>query len=356
MFRDEAEIEVIAGDGGDGVVSFRREKYAPKGGPDGGDGGDGGDVVLVASSDLHSLLEVGRSFRYAAKNGKRGGSRTKTGRSAEHVEILVPVGTIVKDSERGNILRDLDTPGARLVVAVGGRGGKGNARFATSVRQVPRIATLGVPGERRRVLLELKLFAEVGLLGFPNAGKSTFLARVSAARPKIADYPFTTLSPQVGIVPVGGYDTLVMADLPGLIEGAAEGAGLGHRFLRHVERCRVLLHFVDVSTTAEPAPLEAYRVLDAELARYSPELHKKPRLVIATKAGEDDDSEPRVAELAAAVAAHGGGEVLPMSSVLGTGVPEVLRAARDIVRRAAATPAASESEAAAETAAETAAE
>jgi GTP-binding protein len=338
MFRDEAEIEVIAGDGGDGVISFRREKFVPKGGPDGGDGGDGGDVVLVASTQVHSLLELGRQFRYAAKSGERGGSREKTGRSAESIELLVPVGTVVKDSERGNVLRDLSTPGERLVAALGGKGGKGNARFATSVRQVPRIATPGVPGEHRRLKLELKLFAEVGLLGFPNAGKSTFLSRVSAARPKIADYPFTTLVPQVGIVPVGDYDTLVMADLPGLIEGAAEGAGLGHRFLRHVERCRVLLHLVDVSTLAEPAPLEAYRILDAELLRYSPELYAKPRIVVATKANEDEGSEERVAELAAAVRADGRGVVLAMSSVLGLGVPEVLRAAREIVR--AVTPAA----------------
>jgi GTP-binding protein len=334
MFRDEAEIEVIAGDGGDGVISFRREKFVPKGGPDGGDGGDGGDVVLVASTQIHSLLELGRQFRYAAKSGERGGSREMTGRSAESIELLVPIGTVVKDSERGNVLRDLSAPGERLVAALGGKGGKGNARFATSVRQVPRIATPGVPGEKRRLKLELKLFAEVGLLGFPNAGKSTFLSRVSAARPKIADYPFTTLVPQVGIVPVGDYDTLVMADLPGLIEGAAEGAGLGHRFLRHVERCRVLLHLVDVSTLAEPAPVEAYRILDAELLRYSPELYAKPRIVVATKAHEDQDSEARVAELAAAVREQGGGQVLAMSSVLGLGVPEVLRAAREIVRAA----------------------
>jgi len=328
MFRDEAEIEVIAGDGGDGIVSFRREKYVPKGGPDGGDGGDGGDVVLIACTEVHSLLELGRQYRYTAQHGTRGGSRNMSGRSGEGVELRVPVGTVVKDAERGNVLRDLDTPGASVIAALGGKGGKGNARFATAVRQVPRIATPGIPGEHRRLKLELKLFAEVGLLGFPNAGKSTFLSRVSAARPKIADYPFTTLVPQVGIVPVGDYDTLVMADLPGLIEGAAEGAGLGHRFLRHVERCKVLLHLIDVSSLAEPAPVEAFRILDAELARYSPELYAKPRLVVATKAHEDDDSDARVAELAAAV----GGRVLAMSSVLGLGVPEVLRAAREIVR------------------------
>ncbi|MEZ6017309.1 MAG: GTPase ObgE [Planctomycetota bacterium] len=339
MFRDEAQIEVIAGDGGDGIVSFRREKYVEKGGPDGGDGGHGGDVVLIASTQVHSLLEIGRSFRYAAQHGERGGSRNKTGRSGESIELLVPVGTIIKDAERGNVLRDLDTPDARLVVAVGGKGGKGNTRFASSVRQVPRHATPGIPGEHRRVLLELKLFAQVGLLGFPNAGKSTFLSRVSAARPKIADYPFTTLEPQVGIVPVGDYDTLVMADLPGLIEGAAEGAGLGHRFLRHVERCRVLLHLVDVSTLAEPSPAEAYRLLDDELRRYSAELYAKPRIVVATKAFEDDDSDARVEELAEAVRALGGGTVLGMSSVLGTGVPEVLRAAREVVRAATDTPA-----------------
>ena len=328
-FRDEAEIEVQAGKGGDGIVSFRREAHVPRGGPDGGDGGRGGSVILHATTNLHSLLDIGRRFRYAAKNGQPGGPRNRTGRSGEDLEVQVPVGTLIYDAERGNLLRDLADPEATLVVAQGGSAGKGNTRFATSVRQVPRKATLGTAGEHRRLRLELKLFAEVGLLGFPNAGKSTFISRVSAARPKIADYPFTTLEPQVGIAPVGdGYDTLVIADLPGLIEGAAEGAGLGHRFLKHVERCRVLMHLVDVSESAERDPVEAWTALEDELRRYSPELHAKPRLTVGSKCFEDDGWEERLAALAEA----SGEEVLGVSSVLGQGVDPVLHAARRIVR------------------------
>ncbi|MEC7232447.1 MAG: GTPase ObgE [Planctomycetota bacterium] len=330
-FRDEAEIEVQAGKGGDGIVSFRREAHVPRGGPDGGDGGRGGSVILHATTNVHSLLDIGRRFRYAAKNGQPGGPRNRTGRSGEDLEVQVPVGTLIYDAERGNLLKDLAEPDATLVVAQGGSAGKGNTRFATSVRQVPRKATLGTPGEHRRLRLELKLFAEVGLLGFPNAGKSTFISRVSAARPKIADYPFTTLEPQVGIAPVGdGYDTLVIADLPGLIEGAAEGAGLGHRFLKHVERCRVLLHLVDVSESAERDPVEAWTALEDELRRYSPELHAKPRLTVGSKCFEDDGWEERLATLAEA----SGEEVLGVSSVLGQGVDPVLHAARRIVRDA----------------------
>ena len=328
-FRDEAEIEVQAGKGGDGIVSFRREAHVPRGGPDGGDGGRGGSVILHATTNVHSLLDIGRRFRYAAKNGQPGGPRNRTGRSGEDLEVQVPVGTLIYDAERGNLLRDLAEPESTLVVAQGGSAGKGNTRFATSVRQVPRKATLGTPGEHRRLRLELKLFAEVGLLGFPNAGKSTFISRVSAARPKIADYPFTTLEPQVGIAPVGdGYDTLVIADLPGLIEGAAEGAGLGHRFLKHVERCRVLMHLVDVSESAERDPVEAWTALEDELRRYSPELHAKPRLTVGSKCFEDDGWEERLAALAEA----SGEEVLGVSSVLGQGVDPVLHAARRIVR------------------------
>ena len=328
MFRDEAEIEVLAGKGGDGIVSFRREAHVPHGGPDGGDGGRGGSVILVAGDGVHSLLEGGRRFRYAATSGRNGGSRNRTGRSGEDLVVEVPVGTLIHDAEHGNLLRDLADPGDRLVVAQGGRPGKGNVRFATSVRQVPRKATLGTAGEHRRLHLELKLFAEVGLLGFPNAGKSTFISRVTAARPKVADYPFTTLEPNVGIARVGDYDTLVIADLPGLIEGAAEGAGLGHRFLKHVERCRVLLHLVDLSESAERDPVEAWSALEDELRRYSPELAAKPRLTVGSKYFEDDGHEDRLEALRAVA----GRDTLGMSSILGEGVPEVLRAAHAIVR------------------------
>ena len=334
MFRDEAQIEVIAGRGGDGIVAFRREKFVPRGGPDGGDGGHGGDVILVASREHNSLLKVGRPFRYAAPAGRPGGPQLCTGASGSDLFVPVPIGTQVYDAERGNLLFDLAREGDEVVVARGGRGGKGNARFATSVRQVPRHAQPGQEGEQRRLRLELKLFAEVGLLGFPNAGKSTFLARVTAATPKVAAYPFTTLVPQVGIAPIGDYDTLVIADLPGLIEGASEGLGLGHRFLRHVERCGVLLHLVDVSPGADRDPLEAWHALDAELARYSPALHAKPRLTVATKHFEDPASEQRLAALRAGIA----GEVLAISAVLGRGVGELLVRARQLVRDASPAP------------------
>ena len=327
MFRDELTLEVRAGRGGDGLVSFRREKKLAKGGPDGGDGGVGGSVVLVASGDVNSLLELGRRLRYAAVNGRPGGPRNKTGGNADDLELTVPVGTQVFDAERGNLLRDLAEPGQRLIVAKGGIGGRGNVHFTNSVRQAPRISTPGRPGEEWKLRLELRMVAEVGLLGLPNAGKSTFLARVSAARPKIADYPFTTLVPQVGIAAVGDYDTLCVADLPGLIAGASEGHGLGDRFLRHVQRCGVLLQLVDVSTGADLDPVEAWSVIATELERSSPALASRPRLVVASKC-EGEEAEGRARELEQAVQAP----VLRMSSVTGTGLREVLEAARQRVR------------------------
>jgi GTP-binding protein len=337
MFRDELTVEVEGGRGGDGLVSFRREAKLPKGGPDGGDGGRGGDVVLVARGDLNSLLELGRRPRYGARNGQPGGPQTKTGRGAEDLELEVPVGTQVFDAERGNLLFDLTEPGQRLVVAAGGIGGRGNKHFASAVRQTPRHAGLGRPGEARTIRLELRMVAEVGLVGLPNAGKSTFLARVTAARPKIADYPFTTLEPEVGIATVGDYDTLLIADLPGLIEGASEGTGLGDRFLRHVERCPVLIQMVDVSAGATTPPDEAFRVIDAELLQSSPVLHAKPRLVVGSKC-EGEGDEERLGALAEAA-----GEaretnpalrlpVLALSSATGRGIGEVLRGARQEVR------------------------
>jgi len=327
MFRDEAVIQVIAGKGGDGLVSFRREKYAPRGGPDGGDGGNGGSVVLVASSDVTSLLAIGRQFRYKADKGRPGGTKKKTGAGGDDLVCPVPVGTQVIDSEHGNLLRDLEREGQQLVVAQGGRGGRGNVHFATAVKQVPHHATTGTEGERRDLKLELKLFAEAGLVGLPNAGKSTFLSRVTAATPKIADYPFTTLEPQVAIATVGDYDTLVLADLPGLIEGAAEGHGLGHRFLKHVERCKVLLHLVDVSSVADPEPVDAWGVIDRELREFSEELAAKPRLLVATKY-ESKDCEERVLALEAAT----GMPALRISSVQGEGLEELLRQARELAR------------------------
>jgi GTP-binding protein len=326
VFRDECLIEVIAGKGGDGLASFRHEKYAPMGGPNGGDGGNGGSVILRATDQVTSLLGVGRKPRYVASGGEPGGPSKRYGHGGENKIIEVPVGTQVFDLEHGNMLRDLSIQDAELVIAAGGRGGRGNACFANSIRQAPKTAENGRRGEQRKVRLELKLFAEVGLLGLPNAGKSTFLSASSKATPKIADYPFTTLTPQVGICPVGNFETLVVADLPGLIEGAAGGAGLGHRFLKHVERCRVLLQFVDVSSAANTEPLEAFRVIAAELENYSPELALRPRLVVATKV-EDPDSEERASELESAV----GRPVLRISSVSGAGVRALLNQAHALV-------------------------
>jgi len=327
MFRDECEIRVVAGKGGDGLVSFRHEKYAPKGGPDGGDGGDGGDVVLRATTEVTSLLEIGRKPRYRAGSGRPGGARNCSGSSGDHLVVQVPVGTMIFDKVRGNLLRDLAAAGDEIVLAAGGRGGRGNARFATAIHQTPRHAESGQPGEEREVRLELKLFAEVGLVGLPNAGKSTLLASISQATPKIADYPFTTLQPQVGIAAVGSFDTLVVADLPGLIEGAAEGVGLGHRFLRHVERCRVLLYLVDVSSDATTEPAEAWRIVRGEVERYSSELVDRPSLLVATKV-EDESS----AERAAAFELEAGTTVYRISSVMGEGVDRLLLAARALVR------------------------
>jgi len=326
MFRDECEIEVTAGKGGDGLVSFRREKYMPRGGPNGGNGGDGGSVVLLATERVSSLLTIGRRPIYRAQGGRPGGTNDCTGACGQEQVLEVPIGTQIFDAQRGHMLRDLTRDEESVVVAAGGRGGRGNATYASSVRQAPRRADPGLPGEERRLRLELKLFAEVGLVGLPNAGKSTFLSVVSKATPKIADYPFTTLVPHVGIATLGTTATLVLADLPGLIEGAAEGAGLGHRFLKHVERCRVLLFLIDVSTGATTAPGEALATLEAELQRYSEELAGRPCRIVGTKV-EDEAAEERARELEEAA----GRPVYRISSVLGEGVEPLLAAAHALV-------------------------
>ncbi len=279
-FVDQVKIYVKAGDGGHGCVSFRREKYVPRGGPDGGDGGRGGDVILVADPQLHTLYDFYHRVHFRAENGRPGMGKKMTGRDGEDLVLRVPVGTVVKDAETGEILGDLVSPGQRLVVARGGKGGRGNARFATPTNQAPRHAEPGRPGEERWLILELKLIADVGLVGLPNAGKSTLLSRISAARPKIADYPFTTLQPNLGVVVLSDERTFVVADLPGLIEGAHKGVGLGLEFLRHVERTRALLHVLDAS--AED-PLRDFEVVEKEMAHYQPELLKKPRAVALNK-------------------------------------------------------------------------
>lgn len=280
MFVDEARIFVRAGSGGNGTVSFRREKFVPHGGPDGGDGGDGGDVVFAVDRNENTLLKFKYSQHFRAENGKHGEGGRKHGRNGELVIVTVPLGTVARDEATGEVIADLSEPDDRVVVARGGRGGRGNARFATATNQAPRRADTGIPGEERTILLELRLLADVGLVGFPNAGKSTLISRVSSAHPKIADYPFTTLEPVLGIVPYGLDRTFVMADIPGIIEGAHEGKGLGLRFLRHIERTRVLLFIIECT---RENPVEEYRTLLRELELYSARFLEKPRLVALTK-------------------------------------------------------------------------
>jgi len=321
MFVDEASISVEAGNGGNGCLSFRREKYVPRGGPDGGDGGDGGDVVLIADAQVDTLLEFRFRPLLRAERGRHGEGSDCAGRSGEDLLVPVPVGTTVL--EGGRVLADLVEAGQRWVVARGGRGGRGNARFKSATHQAPRRADPGQPGERRSLRLELKLLADVGLLGFPNAGKSTLVSRVSAARPKIADYPFTTLAPCLGVVDRGGFRSFVIADIPGLIEGAHRGAGLGDRFLRHVERCRLLLHLVDPTDPERDAVL-GVESLEDELRLYSAALAEKPRILVVTKADAAQDPAPldRLRELAAAR----GIEFHLISSVTGRGLVELVGA------------------------------
>jgi len=324
QFIDEATIEVKAGNGGDGSSAMRREAKNPRGGPAGGDGGDGGSVFVVADPQLGTLLDFRYQRHYRAVKGENGRAQDQYGAAGEDLTLRVPVGTAIYDDETGALIADLTEAGARHTVAKGGIGGRGNIHFATAWNQAPRSAEPGTRGEERTLRLELKLLADVGLLGYPNVGKSTFIAKVSRAKPKIADYPFTTLVPNLGVVGLSGERTFVVADIPGLIEGAADGAGLGHQFLKHVERCRVLLHIVEDTYTTGPdrSPLADHDVINNELARYAPELTKRPQVVVLNKldAGTTHGS---VDELVAAFAARGV-ELLTMSAATGVGVEAVL--------------------------------
>ncbi len=283
MFIDHAKIFVRSGDGGNGGCSFRREKFVPLGGPDGGDGGDGGSVVVVASTRVTTLLDLKYRRHYEAESGAPGQKANRHGRSGTNVTITVPVGTVIRHAETQDLLADLVTPEQREVVAKGGKGGKGNARFATSTNRAPRTFEEGTPGEELHLDLELKLLADVGLVGFPNAGKSTLISALSAARPEIADYPFTTLQPHLGVVPLGEYDSFVMADVPGLIEGAHRGKGLGHQFLKHVQRTRFLLYLLDVSEWTMDDPVNALRVLQGEVSAFDRTLGQRAFAVVGTK-------------------------------------------------------------------------
>ena len=324
MFVDEAKIRVKAGDGGNGCMAFRREKFVPRGGPSGGDGGRGGDIVMKSSERHNTLVHFRFNPEYKAERGRHGEGSNKTGREGESITLKVPVGTIVYDEMTGEVVHDFSHADESVVIARGGRGGRGNARFATSVHQAPREHEDGHPGEERDLRLELKLLADVGLVGYPNAGKSTLISRISAARPKIADYPFTTLQPNLGVVVVGeppDDDSFVVADIPGLIEGASEGAGLGTQFLRHIERTRFLVHLVDVSDfSGRPDPVQDYEVITHELANFGAGLDTKPTIVVASKM--DIANKDKLAKLKR-YCKRKKLELYPISAVTGEGIDEL---------------------------------
>ncbi|MBD2809845.1 Obg family GTPase CgtA [Xenorhabdus sp. Vera] len=322
-FVDEARILVVAGDGGNGCVSFRREKYIPKGGPDGGDGGDGGDVYLLADENLNTLIDYRFEKSFRAERGQNGQSRDCTGKRGQDITIKVPVGTRVRDVATGEVLGDMLRHEQRFMVAKGGFHGLGNTRFKSSVNRAPRQRTMGTPGENRELMLELMLLADVGMLGMPNAGKSTFIRAVSAAKPKVADYPFTTLVPSLGVVRMDNEQSFVVADIPGLIEGASDGAGLGIRFLKHLERCRVLLHLIDLCPIDESDPVENARIIIKELHKYSEKLAEKPRWLVFNKVDLTDPEEAK--QLAKTIADELGweGDYYMISAVNRQGVKEL---------------------------------
>jgi len=324
-FVDEAEIDVRSGKGGDGCVSFRRERYVPKGGPDGGDGGRGGSVILKADRQLSTLLDHRYTRHYNAKNGRPGMGKDKYGAAGEDLVVLVPVGTLVYDRDSGELLCDLDHDQAELVAARGGAGGRGNIHFKSPTVQAPTRAEPGQSGEERRLRLELKLLADVGVVGFPNAGKSTLVSRISRAKPKIADYPFTTLVPTLGVVAAGDHDSFVIADVPGLIEGAHQGAGLGHRFLKHVERCRVLVHLITWEPGEDPDPhalVKRFDSLEKEMELFDPNLAAKPRVIAISKI---DLAEVRsLLEAVTELLAPRVIPLIPVSSVTGEGLDQLV--------------------------------
>ncbi len=324
MFVDELELTVRGGRGGNGAVSFRREKYVARGGPDGGDGGNGGSIYLWSDPSKHSFLDLRYRRILKAADGGNGQSKNRHGAAGADLLVPVPPGTIVRD-QKGRVIADLTIAGQRALVAEGGRGGKGNARFASSRRRAPRLAEKGLPGQERNIFLELKLMAQVGLVGFPNAGKSTLLGRITEAKPKIASYPFTTLSPNLGVVKIGDQGSFVVADLPGLIEGAHQGAGLGHQFLRHVERNLLLLFLIDVSPSAEPDPGDAYKLLQNELEKFSVELKDYPRVIVANKI-DLSGAEEQVSRLTGVLnSAAENTRLFLISAATGEGVKELIR-------------------------------
>ena len=320
MFLDRVEIEVVAGKGGDGCMSFRRERYVPNGGPDGGDGGDGGSVIVVARRGVDSLMALAHRKQWRAKRGTHGSGKNQRGKNGEDRIIEVPTGTMVRDAEENFVIKDLTDEGQQFVVAAGGRGGKGNSHFKSSTNQAPRHWTPGQEGESRRVVLELKVIADVGLVGLPNAGKSTLLSRLSRARPQIADYPFTTRYPNLGMVRVDLNRAFVMADIPGLIDGAHKGVGLGHDFLKHIERAGILIHLVEPMPIDESDPLENYRSIRRELTEYRHQLEERPEILVVSKS-----ELPAAAQVKESLEKETGSEVLLISAVTGDGLPRLLQ-------------------------------
>ena len=338
MFTDSAKVYIRSGNGGNGHVSFRRELYVPNGGPDGGDGGRGGDIIFEVDDGLNTLVDFRHVRKYAAENGEEGGKRRCHGADGKDLIVKVPEGTVVKDLETGKVITDMSGENRREVILKGGKGGLGNMHFATATMQVPKYAQPGQPGQELWVQLELKVIADVGLVGFPNVGKSTLLSRVSNARPKIANYHFTTLNPHLGVVNLGDGNSFVMADIPGLIEGASEGAGLGHEFLRHIERTKVLLHVVDAASVEGRDPIEDVHAIMDELSAYNPELLKLPQAIAANKldAVYDEGADP-LADLKKEFEPMGI-PVFGISAVSGEGVNDLLYYLYDVIRKTDRTP------------------
>lgn len=323
MFVDEVDILVRGGDGGRGCLSFHREKFVPKGGPDGGDGGRGGHVILRVDSQISTLIDLRYQSQYRAQRGENGRHKNQHGKDGDDLIVNVPPGTLVKDAETGEILADMAASDAQFIAAAGGQGGRGNARFKSATNQAPRYVQPGIEGEERSLHLELKLLADVGIIGLPNVGKSTLISRISAARPKIADYPFTTLIPNLGVVRTSNFRSFVVVDIPGLIEGASLGAGLGFQFLRHIERTRMFVHVIDLSSVTGREPLQDFQTINAELEQYEPTLLQRPQIVAANKLDVLDD-DTRLSTLRA-FCEQEGMACYPISAVTGEGVPELMQ-------------------------------
>lgn len=330
MFTDYAKITIKSGNGGDGAITFRREKYVAAGGPDGGDGGRGGSIYFRVDPNANTLIDFRYTKKFKAQNGENGSGANKYGKSGEDLYINVPIGTIIKDVETGKVVADLSKQGQEELVLKGGRGGKGNSHFATSTRQVPRFAQSGEEGEEKEVILELKLLADVGLLGFPNVGKSTFLSMVTDAKPKIANYHFTTIEPNLGVVKTKNGDSFVIADIPGIIEGASEGVGLGTQFLRHVERTRLLLHVIDVSGTEGRDPVQDFHTINEELKKYSEKLSSRKQIIVANKIDimQDDENYKKLEELAKTENL----EIYKISGATGEGIDKLLSRVSEVLK------------------------